>query len=128
LESLRVGLAGRVRDGRLLQDELVDGLSLALNTREGVVVVSGCSHAGIVNIVKKALTVVGVEKVRAVIGGFHLVEASDERVKNTIMALRRLGVKEVYTGHCTGFKAECAFAEEFKENFKKLYCGLTAEF
>ncbi|RLI24444.1 MAG: MBL fold metallo-hydrolase, partial [Candidatus Hecatellales archaeon] len=59
-------------------------------------------HAGIVNIVEKALTVVGVEKVRAVIGGFHLVEASDERVKNTITALRRLGVKEVYTGHCTG--------------------------
>lgn len=70
----------------------------------------------------------GVRKIRAVMGGFHLVDASEQRIKSTVKTLRRMGVKEVYTGHCTGFRAECLFAREFGGNFKKLYCGMTAEF
>lgn len=117
-----------IEAGRLVRDGLVDDLSLALNVKGSLVVISGCSHAGIVNIVKKASSVTGVRRIRAVMGGFHLVGASEQRIKSTVKTLRRMGVKEVYTGHCTGFRAECLFAREFGGNFRKLYCGMTAEF
>ena len=117
-----------VKDGKLVEDPLIDDLSLAINLREGLIVISGCSHAGIVNIVRKAKNLAKAGKIKAVIGGFHLVNASTERIEKTLKALQKLGVEKVYTGHCTGLKAECMFAERFKEDFKKLYCGLTVKF
>jgi 7,8-dihydropterin-6-yl-methyl-4-(beta-D-ribofuranosyl)aminobenzene 5'-phosphate synthase len=73
--------------------------------------------------VKKAINISGVNKVYAVIGGFHLIEADNERIVTTIKALKKLGVKKIYTGHCTGFKAENMFIEEFKEDFDRIHAG-----
>lgn len=113
-----------IKEGEVVQDQIMDDSSLAINVRdEGLFVISGCSHAGIVNIVKHSMKVSQVEKVRAVVGGFHLIDASEERIRKTAKALRDLGVEKVYAGHCTGFKAEMAIYDEFKEDFEKLHCG-----
>ncbi|NJE84414.1 MBL fold metallo-hydrolase [Thermococcus sp. CX2] len=117
-----------IKDGRVVKDELLDDMSLAIRTPKGLVVVSGCSHAGIVSIVKHAMRLTGEKRVRAVIGGFHLIDESTERIKRTVKAFLDLGVDEVYTGHCTGLRAEAAFLEAYGENFHKLHSGMVVEF
>lgn len=95
-----------------------------VNVRDkGLFIITGCSHAGIVNIVKHSMTVSGIRKVKAVIGGLHLIDASDDRIKKTVKGLRELGVERIYAGHCTGFKAEMKLFKEFRNNFEKLQCG-----
>ena len=116
-----------LRDGKIVRDELLDDMSLVARTPEGLVIVSGCSHAGIVSIVKHAVKLTGEKKVRAVIGGFHLIDASDERIEKTVREFQRLGVEEVYTGHCTGLRAEAAFLRAYGEHFHKLHSGMVIE-
>jgi len=117
-----------IQNGKLVKDELMDDMSLVAKTPEGLVVVSGCSHAGIVGIVKRAMRITGETRVRAVVGGFHLIEASEERIERTVREFQRLGVDEVYTGHCTGLRAEAAFLKAYGERFHKLHSGMGMEF
>ena len=112
-----------VEDGKMVKDDMLDDMSLAIKTREGLVVVSGCSHAGIVSITKKSKQVTGSQEVKAVIGGYHLIDAEDERIEKTVKNLKELEVKEIYTGHCTGLRAECKFLKEFGGRFEKLHSG-----
>lgn len=113
-----------LKEGRLVKDELLDDMSLVIKTQEGLVVVSGCSHAGIVSTVKYAMKITGEDRVRAVVGGFHLIEATKERITKTVEELKKLGVKEVYTGHCTGLKAEAEFLRAYGEKFHRLHAGI----
>jgi 7,8-dihydropterin-6-yl-methyl-4-(beta-D-ribofuranosyl)aminobenzene 5'-phosphate synthase len=114
--------------GRLVKDEILDDMSLYLNTKEGLVIVTSCSHAGIVNIVKQGIKLTGQGKVGAVIGGYHLVDADEERVKLTVKTLKDLGVEKIITGHCTGLKAEATFLASFGEGFEELYSGKIIRF
>ncbi len=115
-------------DGELVRDFIEDEVGLAFITDEGLVVLGGCSHPGIVSIVRKSMEVTGVNEVRAVIGGFHLVSASEERISSTIKAFKDLGVKEVYAGHCTGLRAEASLQEAFGRSFRKLHSGMRIVF
>jgi len=117
-----------LENGNLVKDEILDDTSLYLNTTEGLVIVASCSHAGIVNIVKQGIKLTGNDKVKAVIGGFHLIDADEERVKLTVKTLKDLGVEKIFTGHCTGLKAEAAFLDTFGENFEEIYSGKIMKF
>lgn len=117
-----------LREGKIVKDELLDDMSIAVKTSRGLVIVSGCSHAGIVSIIKRAVEITGEKRIRAVIGGFHLIDASEERIDLTLEEFKRLGVEEVYTGHCTGLKAEAAFLESYGDAFHKLHAGMVMEF
>jgi len=117
-----------VSEGKLIRDPLKDDTGIAISVEGyGTVVVVGCSHSGIVNIVDHASKVTG-EVPKAVIGGLHLISASDDVIKKTISDLRRLGVEEVHVGHCTGLKAEALLAIEFDEKFKKIFSGYKVVF
>ena len=111
-------------NGKLVEDPILDDMSLVINRTDGLIVISGCSHAGIVSIVKHSMKITGNNKVRAIIGGFHLISASDERIEKTVNELSKIGVEEVFAGHCTGFRAEAKFYEAFKEKFHKLHTGM----
>ncbi|WP_297419213.1 MBL fold metallo-hydrolase [Thermococcus sp.] len=117
-----------LRNGKIVEDELPDDMSLVAETPEGLVVVSGCSHAGIVGIVKHAARLTGEKRIRAVIGGFHLIDASEERISRTVEEFEKLGVEEVYTGHCTGLRAEAAFLGAYDKRFHKLHSGMVIDF
>jgi len=116
-----------IEDGMLIRDEMLDDISLVIQTGEGLVIVSGCSHAGIVSITNKSKQITGNLKVKAIIGGYHLIDAEDERIKKTVMNLKELEVK-IYTGHCTGLRAECEFLREFGVRFEKLHSGKIIRF
>jgi len=115
-------------EGRLIRDEMLDDTSVILVLRDGLVVLTGCAHAGVCNIVEHAIELTGVKRVKAVVGGFHLVDATEERIGKTVDCLWDLGVEYVYAGHCTGFKAQVELYLRFKDRFKPLHTGLVLEF
>ena len=96
-------------------------LSLVLNTPDGLVVVVGCSHPGIDKIIESAISIN--PRVHLIVGGFHLVVASDADIEKTVTALHdRFRVEYVAPGHCTGEPAFTALRKAFGEHY--LYAGL----
>jgi 7,8-dihydropterin-6-yl-methyl-4-(beta-D-ribofuranosyl)aminobenzene 5'-phosphate synthase len=96
-------------------------LSLAFSTPEGMVIVVGCSHPGIDRIVESASAIN--PRIRFIVGGFHLVVASDPDIEKIVTALHdRFKVAYVAPGHCTGEPAFAALKKAFGEHY--LYAGL----
>jgi len=111
--------------GKLVPDEISDDLSLVIKIEEkGIAVITGCSHAGIVNIVHQAIRLTGERKIRAIIGGLHLVNADEDRIDKTARALLDLNVESLYVGHCTGLKGEAVLLQLFKDRLCKLHSGI----
>jgi 7,8-dihydropterin-6-yl-methyl-4-(beta-D-ribofuranosyl)aminobenzene 5'-phosphate synthase len=86
-------------------DELLDDQALVLETEEGLVVVLGCAHAGVVNTLDYVAELFPDRPIRTVLGGMHLVRASHARIIHTIEALHRHNVQQVGPAHCTGAEA-----------------------
>jgi len=91
-------------------DPLEDDQALWLETEEGLVVCAGCCHAGIVNTLQYILRLNPGSKIRAVIGGFHLLHESGDRLRRTAEFLRTLRLDLVVPCHCTGKEAVRALA------------------
>ena len=100
--------------------------ALVIRRPEGLVVVTGCSHPGIVAIVERAKQVAG-GKVLAVLGGFHLLEHSDDAVAGIVARLQELGVEKVGATHCTGEKAIAAFRKAYGARFVEMGAGRVVE-
>ncbi len=94
-------------------DFLPDDSALAIIVEDELVVVSGCSHSGICNIIEYAKKVSGVGKVKAVFGGFHLKE-NNNQTKETINYFNINNIKTIHPSHCTELPALAAFYNEFK--------------
>lgn len=94
-------------DGPLYEQALV------VETREGLIVLTGCAHPGIVRMVERAKVIVPGKPVILVMGGFHLMAASASEIDDVIRAFRRLGVIRVAPSHCTGDKARARFQKAF---------------
>ena len=107
------------RDGNLEPDPIKDDQALVMHLKDrGLVVISGCSHTGIVNTVRYAKKLTGVDKVHAVLGGFHLSGAFFEKILDqTISELKALSPEVVVPMHCTGRKAMEQFSREFPAAF-----------
>lgn len=114
-------------DEEMVQDPELDDVSLIVNVAgRGLVIISGCSHAGIVNIMKQARRITGVEKIIGVIGGFHLRVANEEQLSKTVDELD--AAETVCAGHCTGFEAMKSISDRMGERFTLLQCGTVIEF
>ena len=105
----------------------VNEQSLIVNTNKGVVLVTGCSHPGIVNIIKRAEEIMG-EEVYLVFGGFHLMKHSEKEVKKIISQFRELGVKKCGATHCTGDKQIKLFKEAYGNDYIEMGTGRVLEF
>jgi len=84
---------------------------------KGLVVLSGCAHVGIVNTVRQAQKVSGTDKVHAIMGGFHLINAKPERIQSTVADIKAMKPDYIVPAHCTGFEALVAFSKEMPEAF-----------
>jgi 7,8-dihydropterin-6-yl-methyl-4-(beta-D-ribofuranosyl)aminobenzene 5'-phosphate synthase len=98
-------------------DELLDDQALIINTEQGLVVILGCAHRGIINTLYHAQQLTGVTQIHMVLGGCHLISASKERIRLTISALRELNVQKLGVSHCTGLPAAVIMAQEFGDKF-----------
>jgi len=125
-----VGIALKtIVEGEILEDTMPDDLSLFARIRDkGSVILTGCSHAGAVNICRQCKKMTDQSPIQALIGGFHLVEASSERITKTVEALRQLEISSVLAGHCTGFPAQVELSRVFGDRFTPLRTGMRIEF
>jgi 7,8-dihydropterin-6-yl-methyl-4-(beta-D-ribofuranosyl)aminobenzene 5'-phosphate synthase len=108
------------RDGQWQLDPLIlDDQSLVVNVRDrGLVVLTGCGHAGVVNILRYARKLTGVDRVYAVMGGFHLNGPLFEPIiPDTCKALAELAPEVIVPAHCTGWRAVHALAARFPDAF-----------
>jgi len=104
-------------NGGFKPDTFRDDQALIIKTPPGLVVILGCAHRGIINTLYHARKISGVKKIDTVIGGCHLMNASEERIWQTIAALKELGVGRLGVCHCTGMAASVIMAQEFGERF-----------
>jgi 7,8-dihydropterin-6-yl-methyl-4-(beta-D-ribofuranosyl)aminobenzene 5'-phosphate synthase len=104
-------------NGNFEPDTFRDDQALIIKTKPGLVVILGCAHRGIINTLYHAQKLSGVKEIDTVVGGCHLVNASEERIWRTIADLKELGVKRLGVCHCTGMAASAIMAQEFGEGF-----------
>jgi 7,8-dihydropterin-6-yl-methyl-4-(beta-D-ribofuranosyl)aminobenzene 5'-phosphate synthase len=104
-------------DGELKPDPLRDDQALFVKSEQGLIIVLGCGHRGIINTIRHARKVTGVEEIYAVIGGTHLISASAERMNSTMADLAAFDIKRLGVSHCTGLPAASALAARFGEAF-----------
>ncbi|HET9556655.1 MAG TPA: MBL fold metallo-hydrolase, partial [Actinomycetota bacterium] len=96
---------------------------------KGLVVVSGCSHAGAINVLRNAKTLTGRDRIAGFVGGFHLTGAIFEPIiEPTIAAFVDLGVERVVPGHCTGWRATHRLSQALPEAFVQPSVGTVLRF
>ena len=88
-----------------VEDTVPEDMSLVIDGRDGLVVLTGCGHAGIANIVAQAREMVPGASVKAVVGGLHLLDADENALAWTASQLRQAGVERLVGAHCTGLEA-----------------------
>jgi 7,8-dihydropterin-6-yl-methyl-4-(beta-D-ribofuranosyl)aminobenzene 5'-phosphate synthase len=93
------------KDGVKVEDTIPEDQALVINTEKGLVVIAGCGHAGIVNTMEYARVIADGKPVHAVLGGFHLLSLTDEKVDWTGNKMHEFGVEHVLGAHCTGINA-----------------------
>ena len=114
--------------GTAVSDPFDDDVSLLIETDSGPVVLLGCAHAGIVEILNDLSERSGHKEFHAVIGGTHLETAPEEYVNRAIETLKAYRVKTIAASHCTGFARAARFAAEFPGSFSPASTGASFEF
>ncbi|MEW6446493.1 MAG: MBL fold metallo-hydrolase [Bacillota bacterium] len=109
-------------------DPVADDLSLYIETPAGLVILLGCAHAGVVNIIEHARAVTGVNKVAAILGGTHLGPVAPEQMEATVSYLKELDLKLLAANHCTGLPKAAYLAGIFGERFSFAPAGESFEF
>jgi 7,8-dihydropterin-6-yl-methyl-4-(beta-D-ribofuranosyl)aminobenzene 5'-phosphate synthase len=99
-----------------MPDDFSDEIVLAVKTEKGLVVILGCSHVGVINILKTIIKRTGMH-IYAVVGGSHLIEADELRLKNTINFLKENDIQVLRLSHCTGENAIRELEYEFGNKF-----------
>ena len=117
-----------IDDGRFVKDIMLDDQALIIDLEgKGLVVATGCAHSGVVNTVKHAKKVTGINKIYAVLGGFHLAGADDNRIEVTARELEKMNLRFIGPCHCTGSQAVKRLEETFGNRCKRLRTGDVVE-
>jgi 7,8-dihydropterin-6-yl-methyl-4-(beta-D-ribofuranosyl)aminobenzene 5'-phosphate synthase len=121
LTTYEHGLKGQHRrtldgTGWELDELIMDERFVAVNVRgKGIVVLTACSHAGVVNVLTHARACFDDQPLHAVVGGLHLTGSNEKIIPDTIGGMRDFGLDVIAPGHCTGWRAVSAFAQAFGE-------------
>jgi 7,8-dihydropterin-6-yl-methyl-4-(beta-D-ribofuranosyl)aminobenzene 5'-phosphate synthase len=115
------------RDGSdFIPDDLEEDQAIVINIKDkGLIVLSGCAHSGIVNAVQHAKEFTGIDRVYAIIGGFHLARADDDEIDKTVEYIKSTKPTYIIPSHCTGFQAIGQFAQEMPDEFIEGIVGAT---
>lgn len=110
------------------KDVIVDDHALFFDSNEGVVVMLGCAHAGVINTLDFIAEQLPDRPVHAILGGMHLLNASAERLQRTVDRLEQLGVSRLAAGHCTGDRAITKLRKAFPERVSDFRVGSVFSF
>lgn len=113
---------------KYIDDIIEDDISLVIDHPDGLIVISGCAHAGIVNILEYVRKQMGKKKILAFLGGTHLISANDNRINKTISELEKLDIRQLVLAHCTGFHAAAKLYNKFNDKVIKGETGMYFEY
>lgn len=114
--------------GELIPDPIEDDMALVINHPDGLIIVSGCAHSGMINMIDYAVRSTGNSKVLAFIGGTHLISANENRLKKTIADLKRINPHKLIVCHCTGFAVASRLSYELPSMTIKGETGMVFNF
>lgn len=113
-----------IEDGKIIEDNIPEDQSIVINTNKGLVLVSGCGHAGIVNTLKHTDDMFQKSSdISVAIGGFHLFNKTDKDIKWTSKQMKKYGVKEFIGAHCTGIDAVYSIRKNNRMNRENCVVG-----
>jgi 7,8-dihydropterin-6-yl-methyl-4-(beta-D-ribofuranosyl)aminobenzene 5'-phosphate synthase len=107
-------------------DYLLDDSALVYKSSKGLVIITGCSHSGICNIIEYAKRICGENKIIDIIGGFHLLNPPEKQLNGTMEYLKKLQPVQVHACHCTDLNSKIALSKVV--NLKETGAGLTLEY
>lgn len=108
-------------------DNILDDQGIFINTDSGLIILTGCCHSGIINTVEYIRKITGKNNVKSIIGGLHLLHASDYRIERTIDYLNSLNLENIYPGHCTGADIIKRLKTDLNCSIHDLFAGETID-
>jgi len=112
---------------KYMPDPFIDEQYLVVESDDGLIMINGCCHSGLINSLRHLRLYRPQEKIRAIIGGLHLRSADSATLDKVMDALKEFEPESVIAGHCTGEAAETRLAREFGSRFKRLKAGVKYE-
>jgi 7,8-dihydropterin-6-yl-methyl-4-(beta-D-ribofuranosyl)aminobenzene 5'-phosphate synthase len=104
-------------DGKMVQDVMMDDQSLVLDTGKGLILILGCAHSGMINIVHHVVKKTGKQRFCAILGGTHLDFLTPDQLEESVKALKQLEIERIGVSHCTGMRAASRLHQEFGNRF-----------
>lgn len=104
-------------DGKTATDTFPDDQSLILDAPKGLVLVLGCAHSGMINIIHHVMEKTGKQRIHAILGGTHLDFLTPEQMEESIKSLKKMDVEKIGVSHCTGMRAAFRLHQEFGDRF-----------
>ncbi len=104
-------------DGKTSQDIFLDDQSLILDTEKGLILILGCAHSGMINIIHHVIHKTGKDKFHAILGGTHLDFLAPEQLEESIKSLKKMEIEKIGVSHCTGMRAAFRLHQEFGDRF-----------
>lgn len=102
-------------NGHRSQDLILDDQALIIETKSDPVVILGCAHAGVINTLLYVEKLTGTNRFSGIVGGMHLIESNDQMIKRTVEELQYFDFEMIAPCHCTGFRAQVALWEAYRE-------------
>lgn len=97
--------------------------AVILKTKNGITIITGCAHPGIINMIEKIKAKFSSEQIYLAIGGFHLVESDNRAIEIVAENFKKMGIAKAGATHCSGEKAEEIFKKIYQENFIPIRVG-----
>jgi len=115
----QVATTFQIKRGEKIEHDMFPGeQGIFFNVKgKGLVVLSGCAHTGIVNTIKQAQKSAGTDKIHAIMGGFHLINAKPEIIQSTVADIKAMKPDYIVPTHCSGFETIVAFSREMPNEF-----------
>ncbi|MDI6890281.1 MAG: MBL fold metallo-hydrolase [Thermodesulfovibrionales bacterium] len=104
-------------NGKITQDIFLDDQSLIIDTEKGLILILGCAHSGMINIINHVINKTREKKFYAILGGTHLDFLTSEQMEESIKSLKKIEVEKIGVSHCTGMKAAFRLHQEFGDRF-----------
>lgn len=117
-----------IRDRETGPDIILDDQSLIIHVEKGILIVLGCAHSGMINVIDHAINMTGVDNIYGIVGGTHIGFSGDKQLEETIEALRHYQIEHLVPAHCTGPEATFRLKAEFEKIFEFSHVGKSLDF
>ena len=105
------------KNGQHIKDPLLDDFTIAIDTKKGLLILLGCAHAGLINILQYIIEKTGKDRILAVIGGTHLGFSTKEQIEDAIEILEQYKIQKIGVSHCTGLQVSGFLSNHFADRF-----------